>query len=90
MGKQFVLPGTIVCAAQTSFQARCKGQHVGDIMSQLVPGGSQGNMCWSCALLVLTGGGIDLLGSWNVLGPFLSGLLKQLRASRVSSSCKAP
>lgn len=70
MGKQFVLPGTIVCAAQTSFQARCKGQHVGDIMSQLIPGGSQGNMCWSCALLVLTGGGIDLPGLLECAGPF--------------------
>lgn len=57
MGKQFVLPGAIVCTALTSFQAGCKGQHVGDIMSQLVPRGSQGDMCWSCALSVLTGAG---------------------------------
>lgn len=77
MGKQFVLPGAIVCTALTSFQAGCKGQHVGDIMSQLVPGESQGDMCWSCALPVLTGGRTDLLGIWNVLGPFLSGLSKQ-------------
>lgn len=90
MEKQFVLPGAIVCVARTSFQAGCKGQHVGDIMSQLVPGGSQENMCWSCALLVLTGDRTDLTGSWNVLGPFLSGLSKQMSASGVSSSCKTP
>lgn len=89
-GKAVCFARAIVCAAQTCFQAGCKGQHVGDIMSQLVPGGSQRNMCWSCALLVLTGGRTDLLGSWNVLGPFLSGLLRQLSTSRVSSSCKTP
>lgn len=76
MGKQFVFPGTIVCTALTCFQAGCKGQHVGDIVSQLVPGGSQGDMCWSCALPVLTGGRTDLRGSWNVLDPFLSSLSK--------------
>lgn len=89
-GKAVCLPGAIVCAAQTCFQAGCKGQNVGDIMSQLVPGGSQGYMCWSCGLPDLTRHRIDLLGSWNVLGPFLSGLSKQMSTSGVSSSCKTP
>lgn len=90
MGKQFVLPGAIVCTALTSFQAGCKGQHVGDIMSQLVPRGSQGDMCWSCALPVLTGGRTDLLGSWNVLGPFLSGLSKQSAPAGLPPAARPP
>lgn len=90
MGKQFVLSGAIVCTALTSFQAGCKGQHVGDIMSQLVPRGSQGDMCWSCALPVLTGGRTDLLGSWNVLGPFLSGLSKQSTPAGLPPAARPP
>lgn len=48
MGKQFVLPGAIVCTVLTCFQAGCKGQHVGDIMSQLVPGGHVLVTCFAC------------------------------------------
>lgn len=70
--------GVIVCVVETRSLAGCRGQNVGDIMSQLVLGGSHGEPHWSCALHVLTVGRADLRGL-----PSFSGLSNQMSNSRV-------
>lgn len=70
--KASALPVAIVYAMETCSQAGCRGQHVGDIMSQLVLGKAHGEARWSCAVHVLTLGRTDLLDNRNAWPPVTS------------------